>query len=327
MKKKATREIFTIDPMDGELQPNEEKSITVKFQSQKELKLKTAKNESDIILNIIEGKSQEKHTQIPINVNVNAVFSKYSFTPLKNINFGPMTYGEQVTRTFEVRNEGLFEFKFAICDSKDEEAKKRIKEERLKEIEERVKGAEEKKEDPKADPKAKKPEPAKAPPAKKPDAKGGAQAPPEGGQIEVSQYTISPATGSIPPGSACVFNVVFKAKGSQFYESTIAVDIANRDPQDNPDGIPFELNAESSIPGINTEDLDQIFEEQTVIPSLDPSLNTQTIITSSIFATLERLFWFGTLIAGKNTEGKERFKIMNPNKVTCTVKFSVKPRS
>jgi hypothetical protein len=33
MKKKATREIFTIDPMDGELQPNEEKSITVKFQS------------------------------------------------------------------------------------------------------------------------------------------------------------------------------------------------------------------------------------------------------------------------------------------------------
>jgi hypothetical protein len=62
MKKKATREIFTVDPMEGELQPAEEKSITVKFQSQKELKLKTTKNESDIILNIFEGKSQEKHT-------------------------------------------------------------------------------------------------------------------------------------------------------------------------------------------------------------------------------------------------------------------------
>ena len=34
----------------------------MKFQSQKELKLKTSKNESDIILNIFEGKSQEKHT-------------------------------------------------------------------------------------------------------------------------------------------------------------------------------------------------------------------------------------------------------------------------
>jgi hydrocephalus-inducing protein len=34
------------------------------------------------------------------------------------------------------------------------------------------------------------------------------------------------------------------------------------------------------------------------------------------------------LIAQKNTEGgKERFKIMNPNKIPCTVKFSVKARS
>jgi hypothetical protein len=185
-----------------------------------------------------------------------------------------MTYGEQVTRTFELRNEGLFEFKYALCDFKDDEAKKRIKEERQRDFEERIKGAEEKKEESK-DPK-KKPEPAKAPP-KKPDPKG-AQAPPEGGQLEVSQYSISPATGAIPPGSAAVVNVTFKAKGSQFYESTIAIDIANRDPADNLDGIPFELNAESSIPGINTDDLDQIFEEQTVIPSLDPSLNTQTII-------------------------------------------------
>lgn len=78
-------------------------------------------------------------------------------------------------------------------------------------MEERVKGAEEKKEEVK-DPK-KKPEPAKAPP-KKPDAKGGAQPPPEGGQLEVSQYTISPQIGAIPPGSAAVINVTFKAKGS-----------------------------------------------------------------------------------------------------------------
>lgn len=202
-------------------------------------------------------------------------------TPLKNINFGPMTYGEQVTRTFEVRNDGLFEFKFALCDFKDDEAKKRLKEERLREVEERVKGAaEEKKDDPK-DPKgAKKPEPAKAPPAaaKKPDGKGAPGAPPEGGQLEVSQYVISPATGAIPPGSAAVISVTFKAKGMQFYETILALDVASRDPTDNPDGIPFELNAESSIPGINTDDLDQVFEEQTVIPSIDPSLNTQTII-------------------------------------------------
>ena len=58
--------------------------------SQKEIKLKTTKNTSDIWLNILEGKSQETFNSIPVNVNVNAVFSKYSITPLKNINFGPM---------------------------------------------------------------------------------------------------------------------------------------------------------------------------------------------------------------------------------------------
>lgn len=123
MKKKHTREIFTIEPMEGELNPNEEKNIVVKFMSTKEIKLKTSKNSSDIILNIFEGKSQEKHTEIPVNVNVNAVYSKYTITPLKNINFGPMKYEEQVTRTFEVRNDGFFDYKFAICDYTDEKAK------------------------------------------------------------------------------------------------------------------------------------------------------------------------------------------------------------
>jgi Abnormal spindle-like microcephaly-assoc'd, ASPM-SPD-2-Hydin len=33
MKNKATREIFTIDPMEGTLNPNEEKVIKVRFMS------------------------------------------------------------------------------------------------------------------------------------------------------------------------------------------------------------------------------------------------------------------------------------------------------
>ena len=42
----------------------------------------------------------------------------------------------------------------------------------------------------------------------------------------------------------------------------------------------------------------------------------------------ENVFWFGTMVASKNPEGtRERFKIINPNKIPCTVKFAVKPRS
>lgn len=79
---------------------------------------------------------------------------------------------------------------------------------------------------------------------------------------------------------------------------------------------------------MNTSDFEQIFEEQTVVPSLDPNQNTQTVISSSIFSIQEKLFWFGTLIASKNNEGaRERFKIINPNKVPCTIRFSVKKRT
>ena len=65
-----------------------------------------------------------------------------------------------------------------------------------------------------------------------------------------------------------------------------------------------------------------------MIPSLDPNVNTQSVITSSLYAIQEKVFWFGTLIASKVPEGViEKFKIMNPNKIPCTVNFSVNPRS
>lgn len=65
-----------------------------------------------------------------------------------------------------------------------------------------------------------------------------------------------------------------------------------------------------------------------MIPSLDPQRNTQTVITQSLFSIQERVFWFGTFLAQKGAEGaKEKLKIMNPNKINCTVRFSIKPRT
>lgn len=54
-KKKITRELFTVEPEQDELKPQEEKTITVRFLSQREIKLKTSTQTSDIILNILEG--------------------------------------------------------------------------------------------------------------------------------------------------------------------------------------------------------------------------------------------------------------------------------
>jgi hydrocephalus-inducing protein len=110
---------------------------------------------------------------------VNAVYSKYSLAPLKNLNFGPMQYGENVTRSFEIRNEGLFEFKYAICDFNNEDEKNKIREERRKEAEDRLNGQKEEEVDPKLAAKGKKPDPKAAAPAKG-GAKGKLESVPDG---------------------------------------------------------------------------------------------------------------------------------------------------
>jgi hydrocephalus-inducing protein len=51
-------------------------------------------------MEVLEGKTLETHKSVPINVAVNAVYSKYSVIPLKNINFGPIQFNESKTRTF-----------------------------------------------------------------------------------------------------------------------------------------------------------------------------------------------------------------------------------
>jgi len=56
----------------------------------KEIKLLTNNNTSDITLEILEGKTLELFKPVPINVSVNAVYSKYSIHPMKSINFGPI---------------------------------------------------------------------------------------------------------------------------------------------------------------------------------------------------------------------------------------------
>jgi len=41
----------------------------------------------------------------------------------------------------------------------------------------------------------------------------------------------------------------------------MALEISGRDPADEPAGIPYEVIAESCIPGINVDNFESIFEE------------------------------------------------------------------
>lgn len=72
-------------------------------------------------MEILEGKTLELYKPVPINVRVNSVFSKYSINPLKNINFGAIQFNESKKLTFEIKNEGLFEFNYNIFNYLNEE--------------------------------------------------------------------------------------------------------------------------------------------------------------------------------------------------------------
>ena len=47
---------------------------------------------------------------------MNAVFSKYNVNPPRNINFGPVQFNEKKVRTFELKNEGIFEWTFNVFE-------------------------------------------------------------------------------------------------------------------------------------------------------------------------------------------------------------------
>jgi len=123
MKKKITREYFTVEPLNGTLEPNAEKTVSVKFRATKETKMKTIDNTTDLVCEIKEGETLELFKPVPININVNAEYSKYSITPLKSINFGPICFNESKTRNIEIKNDGIFEFNYTIFDYNNQESR------------------------------------------------------------------------------------------------------------------------------------------------------------------------------------------------------------
>lgn len=130
------------------------------------------------------------------------------------------------------------------------------------------------------------------------------------------------------PDSSATVEVTFSGSGQKLYEQKLGLDIQNRDPEDEPKGILYELVAESCIPGINTEDFETIFEEQVVMASQQSGASTANMINSNVFYVEEKVFHFGTLVPSKIPDGiVEKFKIQNNNKVACTIKFDARKKT
>ena len=119
--------MFKVEPIEVELDPAGLREILVRFCATRELKMKTTNATTELVMEILEGKTLQLFKPVPINVQFNAVYSKYSILPLKNINFGPIPYNESKMRTMEVKNEGQFEFNFTIFDFNNQDFRKNLK--------------------------------------------------------------------------------------------------------------------------------------------------------------------------------------------------------
>eukprot|EP00397_Hematodinium_sp_SG-2012_P000030 GEMP01000030.1.p1 GENE.GEMP01000030.1~~GEMP01000030.1.p1 ORF type:complete len:4608 (+),score=1069.56 GEMP01000030.1:10-13833(+) len=116
IRKKLIRELLNVEHTGKDLGPGERRSILVKCSSSRELKIVEG---PELFLNIFEAKSGERVEPLlpPIKVSVQSVFNQFSITPPRGLNFGPVRNGETKHRTFEIKNEGVFPFKWALFDA------------------------------------------------------------------------------------------------------------------------------------------------------------------------------------------------------------------
>lgn len=105
---------------------------------------------------------------------------------------------------------------------------------------------------------------------------------------------------------------------SFFLFQDIAIDISDRPPSDQPQGIPYKLIGEACIPGITTiapDTVGSIFEEHLIVKQLNlfQYLTHDLASGSGVYGEDENKFIFYNTIVGR--KAKARFRIGNPNKV------------
>ena len=159
------------------------------------------------------------------------------------------------------------------------------------------------------------------------------------GDLEVGNFNIIPTTGNVKPRESATVTVTFKAEGERTFCEILGINIQGRDPSDSPGGIPYEIKGESCIPGIETQDVQSIFEEHLVIAAMDhfAPVDFETSAQSPTFnySIADREFNFGPVVASLDASEADvdsmhkavaNLKITNPTKVPCSVSHSLKAR-
>ncbi|XP_075796761.1 hydrocephalus-inducing protein homolog isoform X3 [Pelodiscus sinensis] len=306
--------VFSIQPQKGTLAAVDRPTqIQIVFHSKKEIKIedKPILHCQVIEPSVCEG--GETIASIPVKVSVSSLFTKYSISPASLINFGSMVNGTRKTCSFTLENRGALDFKYFIgklIRDVPVPAKKgpsHIKHSRSRDSETLSKIPPVSKQSKRAESLQK-------------DINLVVQA-----RFTLGMFTVYPGFGSIPAGGQQIITVDCLAEPVGKDEEYLAIDITDRDPDDNPGGIPYTLIAESCLPAFVVDDIGSIFEEHRICSNINLYQILQTVEGSGVFVSDENKFIFSNVVVGNRATA--RFKIANVGRIPCDVVLAVKPVS
>ncbi|NWY49823.1 HYDIN protein, partial [Chionis minor] len=258
--------------------------------------------------NVCEG--GETIAIIPVRVSAKAVFSKYSISPASLISFGAIMNGTRKTCIFTLENKGILDFKFSIYQAEQDapvlprkSAHQRRKSARSQDSENFSKMT---------------PSVKQSKHSLQKETNPFMQA-----RFTLGMFTVYPGFGSIPPGGQQVITVDCYAETLGTCEEHLSIDISDRDPKDNPLGIPYTLFAESCLPAFVVDDIESIFEEHRICSNINLCQILQMVQDKGVFIRDENKFIFTNVLVGQRATA--RFKIRNVDKLPCEVVLSVKP--
>jgi len=296
--RRALREFLQIDKPKDELQPGERRAITVTCTPGRVFEAAS----EGIALQIFDQLSGESvdHRIPPMRVTLTAVYNTFQVTPPRGLNFGPVEKGETQTRTFTIRNNGIFAFNWCLFDWAD------------------------------------------------PPSFEEGQAPPAKSQVAVGPFTVKPTSGKLDPDEDVQVQVTFQATADEDYDSKLAiwVDGVQGEPAlegAGPAGCSsYLLTGQSCVPGINTMDLQTVFEEQFFTRTLEDAIAIAGRLDVRVFSEADQIFHFGPVLVKERGVGSsqpvspsgsppefgvtENLRLTNPKAVPCKVQLSIKPR-
>ncbi|XP_068267686.1 LOW QUALITY PROTEIN: hydrocephalus-inducing protein homolog [Nyctibius grandis] len=301
---------FTIQPQKGVLSASERfVQVQLSFHPKVEMNIEDKPILQCQVIEPSIGKGGETVAIIPVRVVAKAVFSKYSISPASLITFGAMTSGTRRTCAFMLENKGILDFNFLIHKA-DQDAPlwSRKRSQRRKSTQSQKSENFSKM--------TSSPRPSKGLLTK--DTNPFQQA-----RVTAGMFTVHPGFGSIPAGGQQMILVDCYAEPLGTCEEHLSIYISDRDPKDNPLGIPYTLFAESCLPAFVVDDVESIFEEHRICSSTNLDQILQTEQDKGVFITDENKFVFTNVLLGHGATA--RFKICNVGKVPCDVVLSIKP--